>query len=72
MNITTKDVEALMKQCRIGVGGRHALNTAHEILAECYGTLGALVEERDSLLRGEFICRQCGLRKDGEPVDCEF
>ena len=73
MNITTKDVEALMQRCRIGVGGRHALDNAHDILAECYRTLGALVEERDSLLRSEYICRKCGLRKDGErSADCEF
>ena len=52
MNITTKDVEALMKRCQIGVGGRHALDNAHDILAECYRTLGALVQERDRLLQG--------------------
>jgi hypothetical protein len=36
-------VEALMKRCQIGVGGRHALDNAHDIMAECYGTLGALM-----------------------------
>ena len=56
---TTAEVEALMKRCQIGVGGRYALDTAHDILAECYRTLGALVEERDSLLRGEFVCQKC-------------
>ena len=41
--------------------------------AECYGTIGALVQERDRLLRGEFICKRCGLRKDSEQsTDHEF
>ena len=66
MGTTTEDVERLMKRCQIGVGGRNALDTAHDIMAECYGTLGALVQERDSLLRGEYICKRCGLRKDSE------
>lgn len=62
MNITTKEITDLMAE----------LNIEQELLGECYRTLGALVQERDSLLRGEFICKKCGLRKDGEPVDCEF
>lgn len=48
--IETSEAERLMKRCQIGVGGRNALNDAHDILAECYGTLGALVQERDRLL----------------------
>ncbi len=63
---TTEQVERLMKRCQIGVGGRNALDNAHDIMSECYGTLGALVQERDALLRGEFICRRCGLRKNGD------
>lgn len=63
---TTEAVERLMRRCQIGVGGRNALDTAHNIMAECYGTLGALVQERDRLLRGEYICKRCGLRKDSE------
>lgn len=62
--IKTEDAERLMKRCQIGVGGRDALGTAHDIMAQCYGTIGALVQERDRLLRGEFICQRCGLRKD--------
>lgn len=65
--IETEAVERLMKRCQIGVGGRNALDDAHAIMAECYGALGALVRERDELLRGEFICRRCYLRKDSEP-----
>ena len=37
------EVEALMKRCQIGVGGRHALDQAHDIMAECYGKLGLLM-----------------------------
>lgn len=40
---TRAEVEALMKRCQIGVGGRDALETAHEIMADCYGTLGLLM-----------------------------
>lgn len=47
--VTTQHVEQLMKRCQIGVGGRGALDAAHDIMAECYGTLGALVKERDRL-----------------------
>lgn len=66
MIIKTEDAEKLMKQCQIGVGGKGALDKAHSIMAECYGTIGSLVQQRDALLRGEFICKKCGLRKDGE------
>ncbi len=42
-----------MKRCQIGCGGRHAIDDAHDILAECYGALGALNAEvrrlRDAL-----------------------
>lgn len=39
---TRDEVEALMKRCQIGVGGRHAIDNAHDIMAECYGMLGLL------------------------------
>jgi hypothetical protein len=64
--VKTDEAERLMKRCRVGFGGRNALDDAHNLLAECYGTIGALVQERDRLIRGEFICQRCGLRKDGE------
>jgi len=38
--IKTEDAESLMKRCQIGVGGRGSLDTAHDILAECYGKFG--------------------------------
>ena len=47
------EVEKLMKRCQIGCGGRNALADPHDILADCYGTLGALDAEvrrlRDAL-----------------------
>lgn len=61
--VTTQSAERLMKRCQVGCGGRNALNDAHDILAECYGTIGALVAERDALLRGEHICSKCGIRQ---------
>lgn len=63
--VTTEEAERLMKRCQRGVGGRGALDEAHSIMADCYGTIGALVRERDMLRRGECICRKCGLRQDG-------
>ena len=43
------EVDALMKRCQRGVGGRNALDEAHDIMAECYGTLGKLQSEREAL-----------------------
>ena len=43
------DVAELMNRCQRGVGGRNALDEAHDIMAECYGTLGRLESERDAL-----------------------
>lgn len=40
---TRAEVEALMKRCQIGVGGRNALDDAHSIMAECYGMLDLLM-----------------------------
>jgi len=49
MQVDLLKVERLMKRCRIGVGGRRALDEAHDIMAECYGTLGALQHEVEQL-----------------------
>lgn len=71
--VKTDEAEKLMKRCQIGFRGRNALDDAHNLLAECYGTIGALVQERDRLLRGEFICQRCGIRKDSDrSTDHEF
>lgn len=43
------DVSNLMKRCQRGVGGRNALDEAHGIMAECYGTLGLLQAEVERL-----------------------
>ena len=72
MGPTTDAVERLMKRCQIGTGGRDALDIAHDIMSECYGTLGALVQERDRLLRGEYFCRHCLLRKNSEETPNTF
>jgi hypothetical protein len=34
----------------VGVGGKNALNDAHDIMAECFGVIGALLAERDRLM----------------------
>lgn len=49
---TSDRVKALMKRCQIGVGGRDALEQAHSIMADCYGTLGALSTEIATLRSG--------------------
>jgi hypothetical protein len=75
VHISQKEVDALQKRCQIGVPGtgRNAMSIAHDILADCYGVIGALAAERNALLRGEFICQKCGLRKDSEhPRTHEF
>ena len=43
------EVEWLMKRCQRGVGGRDALDDAHSIMADCYGTLGLLLSEVERL-----------------------
>ncbi|MFO3720563.1 hypothetical protein [Pseudomonas sp. HLMP] len=43
-------VEALMKACQRGVTGKGpAIEVANNLLAECYGALGKLVAEKESL-----------------------
>lgn len=46
---TRAEVYALMKRCQVGVGGRHALDNAHSIMADCYGALGAMGAEIERL-----------------------
>lgn len=58
-NVPTRaDVDSLMKRCQIGVGGRRALDDAHSIMADCYGTLGALMMQVE-ILRYWRDCRTC-------------
>lgn len=43
------------------------------VMSEAWKTIAMLAHERDRLLRGEFICQRCGLRKDDEnPKTHEF
>lgn len=67
MPIDAVAVERLMKRCQIGVGGRNALDDAHDIMAECYGTLGALLAERDTL---RAAVRQYLVDNDPEEFGC--
>ena len=63
------DVEALMKRCQIGVGGLSALDNAHDIMAECYGTLGALMLESDRLRSQVAAIKVVGwVCQDGTPA----
>lgn len=59
-------VKRLMKRCQIGVGGRNALDEAHSIMAECYGTLGSLAAEvgrqREVIGRLNAQCDHLGMR----------
>jgi len=77
--IDHEKVERLMKRCQIGCRGRNALDDAHDILADCYGTLGLLDAEvrrlraRLELLQPETPearCMYCGLiGTPGEPCE---
>jgi hypothetical protein len=48
-DITRERIESLMKRCQIGVGGKHAFDDAHDIMSDCYGTLGAMMIEIEEL-----------------------
>ena len=37
-----EEAEKLMKKCQIGVGGHNVYQDCHDLLAECYGAIGAL------------------------------
>ena len=62
MTIKTEDAELLMKKLQRGVGARGALDRALEeannIMAECYGTIGSLVQERDRLYIENRVMRE--------------
>ncbi len=71
MPVDLQKVQALMKRCQVGVGGRNALHGAHDIMAECYGTLGALQHEVERLraLAAEVAgIADTGLLPDGDAV----
>jgi len=68
------DILRLMKRCQAGVGGRGALDAAHDIMAECYGMLGALMQVRDTLAEhviADCTCPCCG-RVETCADDCTF
>ena len=51
-------VEKLMKRCQIGVGPRQ-MGEAHNIMAECYGTLGRQQIEIEQLRAALLDARDC-------------
>jgi len=66
------DADALMKRCQIGVGGRHALDNAHSIMAECYGTLGRQQIEIERLRAAlHEIAEEWAGAECGEPVHAQ-
>ena len=54
--VTTAKAETVMKRCQIGTRN---YNEANDLHAECYGTIGALVQERDMLRTGDTCARHC-------------
>lgn len=54
--VATAEAERVMKRCQIGTRN---YNEANDLHAECYGTIGALVQERDMLRTGDTCARQC-------------
>jgi len=51
---------------------KSARDRAQEDWAETTRLYRAVKIERDALLRGEYICKKCGVRKDGEGVEGDF
>lgn len=51
-------VDRLMKRCQIGVGPRQ-MGEAHDIMAECYGTLGRQQIEIEQLRAALLAARDC-------------
>jgi len=44
--VTTEEAEAVMKRCQ---RGSNNLDNANNLHAECYGTIGALIQDRDRM-----------------------
>lgn len=69
---TRADVDALMKRCQIGVGGRNALDEAHSIMADCYGMLGRQQIKIERLRRAlHEIAEEWAGAECGEPVTAQ-
>lgn len=55
----------------------YQLSSSMRVDSECFykvvGAMEVLIDRLDALERGEYICRKCGLRKDGEvPGSVDF
>jgi hypothetical protein len=48
--VTDEEIEKLMKRAQAGCGGYHAMECAHEIMAEAYGMLGRLLIDRRRIM----------------------
>ncbi|CAI8971499.1 hypothetical protein [Pseudomonas soli] len=57
MTSQTTDVHGLMKACQRGVAGKGAaIDAANNLLAECYGLLGKLAAENETLRKSLSEC----------------
>lgn len=60
---------ALMKRCQRGTWSLNAGNTLH---ADCYGALGAMLNEIQFMRKKEWVCPKCGHRDDGDKENAKF
>jgi hypothetical protein len=55
---------------------RDALKSARDRAQEDWSETARLYKEmkveRDALIRGEYVCKKCGIRKDGEGTEGDF
>ena len=65
----TQRIEAMLESNGLRCGcAEKAIDLCYELEAE----LDALKAENERLLRGEFICSECGIRKDHTHPKCDF
>ena len=78
LNYTVASVRRKIDEARNAAGMRVGLPKATidcallESLCRIAENAETLRSELERLKRGEFICRKCGLRKDGEHAPVEF
>lgn len=62
-----KEAEAVMQRCRVGT---HRLDIAHDILVDCYGTIGLLLAAAErALLLEDVLAAANEVREDGALCD---
>lgn len=62
-------IQALMKRCQRGTTSCNEANSLH---ANCYGALGAMLNEIQFMRKKEFVCPKCGLRNTEDKEDAKF